>query len=210
MNILICGIKGKMGKAIYNELSSNSLYNITGFDLYTDEITSNDLSFSLNNIDIVIDFTKYDISKEIILESINRQINIISGTTGFSKEEILYYKDLANRKNVKFIWSPNYSKGYNFILNEAINISNNYDKCDIIEVHNNTKADKPSGSAIEIANALNFNIENINAVRLNNALAIHSLILDDDYERLIITHEITNRLAFVKGFMKVFLEICGG
>lgn len=204
MKILICGIKGKMGSKIKNRLMDNGYYDIVGFD------KDNDFDKSLKDVDIVVDFTNYNISKEIIKESIKRKIPIISGTTGYNSEEIDNLKKEALKLDAVFIWSPNYSKGYKYLLKTAKEFKKKYSKCDIIEFHNLTKIDKPSGSAIEIAKELDFDLEKINSVRINNVLAMHSVILNDDNERFIITHEITNRDAFVDGFIEVFNELVGG
>ncbi|MGM9970896.1 MAG: 4-hydroxy-tetrahydrodipicolinate reductase [Anaeroplasmataceae bacterium] len=210
MKVLICGIKGKMGSAIYNELSKNPLYEITGFDKKKSKGVKSNLMEALNGIDIVVDFTNYDISKIIIKEALNRKIKVISGTTGFKRDEIDEFYNIALKNSTCFYWSPNYSKGYNIILDETKRLYQSFDKCDIIEVHSNQKLDKPSGTSVAIATTMDFDAQKINSIRLNNALALHSIILEDDDERVIITHEIISRKAFLNGFINAFKKIIGG
>ena len=209
MNVLICGINGRMGKSIYDILKKDDRLNIIGFDNKKTEICEVNLDKAIDISDVIIDFTRYDISKEIINKSLDKGKIIISGTTGYTKSEIDAFYIKAIEHDAIIYWSPNYSKGYSIMLEEAYRLKDSFDSLDIVEMHSNKKIDKPSGTALAIANKIGFSKDNINSVRLNNTLATHSIILSNDSEKIIITHEITSKDAFIKGFMEVFRKIVG-
>ncbi len=213
MNVLICGISGKMGQSIYKIVKGNpNVEEIIGFDkrenLFLDK-TYQDLDFSLDypNIRIVIDFTEHEISREIISKALKRGINVISGTTGFSDKEISKMKTFAKENNSIFYWTPNYSLGYEILLKQITDLRKKFEVIDVIETHNVTKKDKPSGTSKKIAKILDLNKKDIQSVRTNDAIAIHEVSFIDEGEKITITHEILDRKAFLNGFMKVFNDI---
>lgn len=191
-----------MGKNIYTELKDK--YEILGFD----KDNSNDLDKLINEMpDIIIDFTNYEISKEIIKKAISKKIDIISGTTGYNDTEIKSFYNMALKNNTLFYWSPNYSLGYNFLVTLVKNANELYDKCDIIEIHNNTKHDKPSGTALKLAKIINYDKNKINSLRLIEENATHCIVFYNEFEKLIITHEVSDKKAFLEGFMNKFKEM---
>lgn len=211
MIILICGINGRMCSSIYKYLKKNKHNIIYGFDKEEQKNVFNDLNkaFSIKP-DIVIDFTEYNISKEIMKYCLNNYIPVMSGTTGYKNEEILNLKNSFKKENINFYWSPNYSLGFNILIDETKKLRKYFNKYDIIEFHSKHKLDKPSGTSIKLAEVVDLDKSNINSIRMNDVLAIHSIIFKNDYENIILTHKILKRDAFLKGFIKRYKEFIGG
>lgn len=213
MNVLICGISGKMGQRVYHIIKDyKDVSEVIGFDknfnLFLNK-TFSDLDYCLSypNIELVVDFTENEISREIIKKSLEKGISVISGTTGLTDKEIEKFKQYAKEKKISFYWSPNYSFGYEIMLKQINDLKQSFNKYEIVETHNVTKKDKPSGTSKKIAKILKLNKKDIQSVRLNDVIAIHEVSFLDNGEKITIVHEILNRSAFLNGFIRIFDEI---
>ena len=204
MKLAIAGLNGRMGSFLYRVLSKRSNYEITyGIDMKID-YKSIPLYKKIREdlTDILIDFTEASFSYKLIKEALNKRIKVISGTTGFTKSQIEELKSLSEKLHISLILVPNYALGASILYHEAANLLELFDSYDIIESHNINKRDIPSGTAKEYARLLNISEDKIQALRLNEVIATHEIILNNPGERLIIKHEILSRDAFLKGFLQ--------
>lgn len=206
MTILIVGINGKMGKMLKNLLSR---YLVIGIDTKEskDVFKSFEEAYSkYPNISLALDFSSTT-AYQILVEIIKKKISLISGTTGYNNEMINKLNELALENDSYFNYSVNYSNGINDFIEIAEKYSSKYSNKELIETHSINKHDKPSGTAIHIAEKLGLSINDINSIRLSNANASHEIILSNENERLIIKHEVLNRLAYVEGIIYIVNEL---
>jgi 4-hydroxy-tetrahydrodipicolinate reductase len=154
MNILILGY-GKMGKAI-EEIAVDRGHEIKH---KININNTNALKFiDPEEIDVAIEFSQPDAAFSNISYCLERNIPIVSGTTGWldRKEEV---ERLCQEKNGTFFYASNFSLGVNlfFKLNELlakmIRGHKDYDP-DITEIHHTEKKDAPSGTAITLAEGI--------------------------------------------------------
>ncbi len=177
MRITLLGKSGKMGSYIYEKL--------------------NDTYEFCDDGDIVIDFTNASISFENIKNALENGKKVISGTTNIKSEELEELKRISIMNETSFIWVPNYSLGA-VIVNEIINSLDTYfADITILETHNRSKADIPSGTAKEYAKRLKC--DKIVSYRYDISKTTHEIIFDNNGERMTIGHEIFNRAAFLNG-----------
>ena len=187
-----------MSSSIYEYLKNSN--KIVGIDKKTHPYvpTYKDLD-EIKDVDVVIDFSGED-GYLHLLKAISRKINVFSGTTNYTLEQIKLLQDLAKENNTIFVWKPNFAKGVDDLLKLVNVISTDFDSCDIIEIHAATKIDIPSGTAKMIKEVLN-NKNDIKSLRLEKTNPIHEIIFYGGDERIIVTHEILNKQAFVKGLI---------
>jgi 4-hydroxy-tetrahydrodipicolinate reductase len=148
---------------------------------------------------------------------LNNNIPIVSGTTGWLE----HYNEMAAmciEKDGAFIYGSNFSLGVNlfFDLNaklaKMMNRFNQY-KVSMEEIHHTQKLDKPSGTAISLANEIisefnlsKWSIENpeknelfIDVKRIDSVPGTHSVFYSSDVDTIEIKHTAHNRDGFAFG-----------
>ena len=209
MKIALLGY-GKMGKVIERIALER------GHEIVLKK--DHDSSFEgLENADVAIDFSVPDSAVENISECFNKDIPVISGTTGWLAD---YPKmvELCNAKNGSFIYGSNFSLGVNvfFELNEYLakmmaNLKQY--KVSMEEIHHTQKLDAPSGTAITLAEGVikhtdyaNWTLEtpisneiHIEAKRIENIPGTHSIFYDSEVDQIEIKHTAHSREGFALG-----------
>jgi len=168
--------------------------------------------------DVAIDFSVPSSAFNNISNCLNNNVPVISGTTGWLDK----YDDaiaLCKEKNGAFIYASNYSLGVNifFELNtqlakmmktiEGYNIS-------MEEIHHTKKLDKPSGTAITLAEGIIENTsknnwelgevtseENIAIIskRISKVPGTHTVWYNSEVDSIEIKHTAHNRKGFALG-----------
>ena len=209
MKIALVGY-GKMGKII-DEISQNRGHEVVA------RLKETPNRESLNDADVVIEFSNPEAAFENIKVCLENKIPVICGTTGWldKKPEI---ERIAVEQNSAFLYGSNFSLGVNlfFAINEKLaKLMNNVDEyqCQLEEIHHIHKKDAPSGTAISIAEGI---IENskyeawkldetkdkelgIFAIRENEVPGTHSVFYRSEVDEIEIKHTAFNRNGFALG-----------
>jgi 4-hydroxy-tetrahydrodipicolinate reductase len=176
--------------------------------------------------DLVIDFTNPDVSERVVDFAIENNLRLIVGTSGWNKEKIDRVKSkIAGTKAVVAI-VPNFSIGSVLATKFAADASKFFDGIEIIETHNVTKVDAPSGTALftslAISEARNgrpaneqtgevkdplFNGIPIKSVRLPDKHAEQEVTLTAADEFLYVRHEVTSHEVYGKGILLAIQKI---
>ena len=209
MNVTIIGY-GKMGKEIENVLISRG-HNIN-------KIIDKDSEISFENTEVAIIFTSPEATFEQIKNCLDANVRVVCGSTGWI-EQIHEIENYCRKSNGGFLYSPNFSIGVNLFyklndyLNEIMTNHKNY-SASILEKHHSQKVDKPSGTAIKIANDIisksDYNSWTLNENENNDKLKIrseregdqkghHSVIFSSDDDIIRISHTAKSRFAFALG-----------
>lgn len=149
MKIALLGY-GKMGKAI-EKIAISQGHNVI---LKTD----NSSSFSLERVDVAIDFSLPDIAVSHITMCLNQGVPIISGTTGWLQQYDAIVS-LCKEKEGSFLYASNFSIGVNIFfeinkkLAQYMAPHHSYD-VHMEEIHHTQKLDAPSGTAITLAEGI--------------------------------------------------------
>lgn len=209
MKIALVGY-GKMGKII-DEISQSRGHEVVA------RLKETPNRESLNDADVVIEFSNPEAAFENIKVCLENKIPVICGTTGWldKKPEI---ERIAVEQNSAFLYGSNFSLGVNlfFALNEKLaKLMNNVDEyqCQLEEIHHIHKKDAPSGTAISIAEGI---IENskyeawklgetkdkelgIFAIREDEVPGTHSVFYRSEVDEIEIKHTAFNRNGFALG-----------
>ena len=209
MNVTIIGY-GKMGKEIENVLISRG-HNIN-------KIIDKDSEISFENTEIAIIFTSPEATFEQIKNCLDANVRVVCGSTGWT-EQLHEIENYCKKSNGGFLYSPNFSIGVNLFyklndyLNEMMTNHKNY-SASILEKHHSQKVDKPSGTAIKIADDIisksDYNSWTLNENENNDKLKIrseregdqkghHSVIFSSDDDIIRISHTAKSRFAFALG-----------
>lgn len=171
--------------------------------------------------DMAIEFSTPDSAFNNIKQCIETGIPVVSGTTGWlnQKSEI---DDLCREKGGAFLYTSNFSIGVNifFEVNKLLaKLMNKYEvyDVDITETHHIEKKDRPSGTAINIANDIIDNLDRkkvwtitkpdapntrnlfIDSIRKDAVPGIHTVRYTSEIDNLEITHTSHSRKGFAQG-----------
>ncbi len=226
INITITGASGKMACAILNLLDSEKYhykdyFNISALVSSKSKISSalnytNNLDEAIKVSDVIIDFTSPTYAMQVIRIAANYKKKVVSGTTGFSDNELKEIQELA--KIIPIFYAPNMSFGahvVSLLAKTAVTmLKNSYMDLSIIEHHHREKLDSPSGTAKNIASLLSevtgYKITNsyskrnvdeiqISSIRGGTVVGNHQVLIDRDFERVSISYEAHDRLVYAKG-----------
>ena len=224
MNILICGVGGRMGR----EVSSLALAGmrgarvVAGYDIApvdTREFpTYTDWSSVAETPDCIIDFSHHAGTPAMLAYAKEKKIPVVLATTGHTDEELALIEEAA--KEIPLFHSANMSLGVALLAELAKTTAKLFPDADIeiIEQHHNRKLDAPSGTALLLAKAIRTVREKANfvfgrsgqakrapedigihAIRMGNIVGIHEVIVGTDSQTITLKHEAHSRALFAEG-----------
>jgi len=234
IKIGVAGASGRMGAAIIRLLQCredavfvSGLVSEKSVD-QAKNFTAN-ISDFLHQSDVIIDFTKPEISLQLITQAATSGKPVVSGTTGFNPPQFAELN--AHAQKIPLLWSANMSVGINVLLKAlqqvAAQLGENWD-AEIFETHHAKKVDAPSGTALLLGNAIakgrGRNLDDIyiagrdgitgarakgslgfSVARGGDVVGEHTAFFFGDGERLEFTHRATNRDIFASGAIKAAL-----
>lgn len=225
MNLLINGIKGRMG-SIIKELALEDSYwtNIVGL--------SREVSMPREDIkyDVMVDFSHESSLDKVISIALEEKIPLVIGTTGYNDEQLKRIKDLSTR--IPVLYATNMSLGMNLLfalVEEAATVLKDSVDIEVLESHHNRKKDAPSGSAINIVESIEKGLGEkrkhqhgrqgecprekgeigIHAIRGGNIVGYHEANFINELESIKIAHEAYDRKVFARGALEAARFIIG-
>ena len=214
MNIALIGY-GKMGK----EIEAIALKRGHTIVLKIGKENSSTLSENdLKKADVAIEFSTPDSVLTNIQKSFNAGLPIVVGATGWYKN-FETIKNLCFEKNGSLFHATNFSLGVNlfFKVNTYLaELMNKYPDYEVSmeEIHHIHKLDKPSGTAITLANQIinkidrktNWSIDKkspdtlfIKDIREGEVPGTHIIKYQSDIDTIEIMHKAHNRKGFALG-----------
>lgn len=184
-------------------------------------------------VDMVIDFTSVESTKENLRAASARGKAMVIGTTGFTKDDMREIGPFL--KKIPCVMASNMSLGVNLLLKVlqdiARTLGDDYD-IEIVEAHHRMKKDAPSGTALKmaqvIADAVGRNLDEvavyarkgligartrkeigIQTVRAGDIVGEHTVIFGGLGERIEVIHRAASRDTFARGALKAALWLSG-
>ena len=232
INVIICGINGKMGQNVLNSAKkTEEIKVVCGIDKVQGQVNGINVYSCFNDVkekaDVIIDFSSPALLEDILNYAKSNNVALVSATTGYSEQQLNEIKEVA--KIIPVFRTANYSLGISVItelVKKATAVLNGFD-IEIIEKHHNQKADAPSGTAIMLANAiqqvdgsyfLKFGRAGNNATRMPKEIGIHAVrggnivgehevMFAGENEIVTISHSAASRSVFSDGAIKATLFI---
>ena len=208
MKIALIGY-GKMGKEI--EKISLARGHEVIFKIDKDSNIKN-----ISGAEVAINFCTPETALQNIELGLKSSIPVVSGTTGWLSD-LNKIQELSKKLNISFLYSSNFSLGVNlfFDLNKKLaEIMKKHDQYDlnIEETHHVQKVDKPSGTAITLAEGIiengkynNWSMDNekksipIESKRIDNVPGTHIVNYSSELDSIEIKHISKNRTGFALG-----------
>lgn len=236
MNILIYGIGGKMGKAVFDCLKEEPRLRAScGVDKYLKDNIYEVPVFTCCDevnlkVDCIIDFSVHNGIYDYLPYAIKNRIPCVIATTGFDGEEQSYINEAS--LSIPVFQSGNMSVGINLLV-ELVKIASrsigDKSEIEIIEMHHNQKIDAPSGTAKMLAEAVKDELPcskfvygregipgrrdkneiGIHAVRGGTIVGKHSVMFIMNNEVVTLSHESESRSILAQGSISAAKYIVG-
>lgn len=143
--VAIVGGTGKLGGIIREVVEREP-----GFEVAAVLSSRSDLA-ELEGTDLVVDASTPAVSIDVVRAAIERGINVLVGTSGWSAERIAMVRPLVEAADVGAVFIPNFSLGS--VLGSALAAAAApfFPSIEIVEAHRETKIDSPSGTSVRTA-----------------------------------------------------------
>ena len=229
MKVGIAGAGGRMGSLSAATVdAADDLHLIALYDPHTTGsiagLTISDDRDSLDGCDIIVEFSRPDVILGNLAIWRSFGANVVVGTSGFDTQRLSEVDELWAKGPGNCLIVPNFSIGAVLMMSMAELAAPHFPVAEIVEMHHDEKADAPSGTAIATAQkiaaaspsqertvdseelhdgALGAHIDNVSvhSLRLPGAVAHQTVIFGGEGERLSITHDTSDRSAFMPGVL---------
>lgn len=122
--------------------------------------------------DVLVEYTSPGIAKHHIVTALNKGVNVVVATSGLTDEDYEQIGSIAVQKEKSVLAVGNFAISV-VLLNRFAEIAAKYmTQWEIIDYAKQSKADAPSGSAMELANRLSKVGESIKEVLVENTIGI--------------------------------------
>ena len=217
--ILLSGAKGRMGGAITQQASTSG-FNIIG----AIDVGDNPGDF-IESCDVVIDFSHHTATAPLVALAAQHGKAVVIGTTGHSEEE--KQAILAHQSSIPIVWAGNYSIGVNllfFLTQKAAEILGSDYHPEVLELHHCHKKDAPSGTALNLAEAIQAAPDfqssplrngregvtgerdpkeiGMHAIRGGEIVGEHTAFFIGPNDRIELTHRASDRGIFASGALR--------
>ena len=205
---------GRMGKTLERLSASQNMDVIATFNSADD--WENQIS-KLKNVDVAIDFSTPETAFDNISNCFDYNVPVVSGTTGWL-DQMNVLQERIKKENQSFLYGSNFSLGMNVFfkinkkLSQLIQKDWNY-QITMEEAHHIHKVDKPSGTAITIAEQIienqdynGWTIEGrenqkipIEVIREGEIKGFHKVTYENEIDEITISHNAKTRDGFALG-----------
>ena len=165
--------------------------------------------------DVAINFSVPNAAYDNITAAIHKGIPVVCGTTGWL-DRLDEVETLCQQKESAFLYASNFSLGVNLFFELNAKLAKMMQKhplysASIEEIHHTQKLDKPSGTAITLAegipsegNAWHLVEDNgegvpISSIRKDEVPGTHTVTHRSEIDEISITHTAHNRTGFALG-----------
>ena len=232
--IIVCGVKGRMGKVVVNLSKNFDVKIVAGIDIFAEQgefdfPVYKDFDSCKEICDVVVDFSSPKALDDILAFCKKNKTNLVLSTTGYTKEQRQQIEDAC--KDIAIFQSFSMAFGINVLAklckkaNELL--GDQYD-IEIVEKHHNQKVDAPSGTAILRGEAITCgNDDNFvfgrsgkdakrkqgeisfSAIRGGNIAGEHEVMFIGQNEIVTLTHTSQSRDVFGDGALRAANFIAG-
>jgi 4-hydroxy-tetrahydrodipicolinate reductase len=156
--------------------------------------------------EVVVDFTHPKSVMDCIRTILGSGAHGVVGTTGITDDNLKEIKQLCEKNKVNCLVAPNFAVGAVLMMQFAREAVKHMPQAEIIEFHHETKADKPSGTALKTAQLMGKDVP-IHSVRLPGLVAHQEVIFGGLGQTLTIRHDSISRESFMPGVLLAVRKI---
>ncbi|MDH6236599.1 4-hydroxy-tetrahydrodipicolinate reductase [Cryobacterium sp. CG_9.6] len=216
--VAVIGATGKMGRLVCGLIEQAEGYELVA------QLNSQSSLDEMLGADVAVDLTMPGVSQSVVDFAVDHGLNVLVGTSGWSQDRIgsLAHR-LAKLESVGVVIVPNFSIGSVLATAFATLAARFYDSIEIVEAHQTSKVDSPSGTAVRTAElmakaragrgpvsaphtdqrARGQQVSNIpvHSLRLEGLLARQDVFLGGTGETLTISHNTLSTDSYIQGIL---------
>lgn len=235
INILVCGICGKMGAAVANLLKNDAEARVCcGVDVTPCEDGKMPVYKTFDSVkekaDVILDFSSPAALNAELDWAVKNGIPVVLAATGYDGNQLKLIDSCAEK--IAIFKTANFSIGVNLLVKlvreAALTLGEKFD-IEIVEKHHNQKVDAPSGTALMLADGANSafgggkqylngrsgktgkrgNEIGIHAVRGGTIVGEHDVIFAGEDEVITLSHSASSKRVFAAGAIKAAKWLAG-
>src|SRR3954451_7839424 len=138
INVAVSGAAGKMGQAVCAAVEGAGDMSLVGSADPTLGVALEDV---LGDADVIVDFTQPDTALHNARLCLEAGVHCVMGTTGAA------FAQLEGVGTANLFVAPNFAIGAVLMMEASKLVAQHMPECEIVELHNDQKRDKPSGTA---------------------------------------------------------------
>ncbi len=216
--VAVIGAQGRMGRLI-----SRLIAEADDFELVASLTSSSELSEMLG-ADVAVDVTTPGVTRNVVEYAVDNGLRVLVGTSGWSQPRIdSLAARIADRADTGVIIIPNFSVGSVLGTAFAAMAAQYFDSIEIVEGHQASKIDSPSGTAVRTAELIaqsrgergpvaaphtdqrargqQVSSIPVHSLRLNGLLARQDVLFGGTGETLTISHNTVSSSAYERGIL---------
>ncbi|HEU4395035.1 MAG TPA: 4-hydroxy-tetrahydrodipicolinate reductase [Planctomycetota bacterium] len=220
VRVLVNGAKGRMGTEAVRAVSGAKDMVLAAATDLGDDLGE---AVRASRARVVVDFTRPEDAFRNFEAALRAGARPVSGTTGFTPEEVRRAEALVKSKRSGGAVVPNFAVGAALAVRFAREAAARFPSVEVIERHHEGKADAPSGTALlaarEIAGARGAKSRGradskpvgsrgaevdgvrVHALRLAGSVAHLEVLFGGPGETLVVRHDATDRACFMPGVL---------
>lgn len=226
LRVLLCGAKGRMGRAIIGAADAADAVIAHAID------EGDDPAAVMADCDVVIDFSYHLATSPLVALAAAAGKPVVIGTTGHSDEA--RQQILSDSKRIPLVWAGNYSVGVNllfYLTQQAARVLGDDYQAEVLEMHHCHKKDAPSGTALDLVDSIKsaadfgnspviFGREGqtgerdnkeigVHAIRGGEIIGEHTVYFMSANDRIELTHRASDRGIFARGALRAASWVVG-
>ena len=217
IKLFICGISGRLGSSIVDEVKKASNISLIG-GLISGREDSSNINISPQGVQIISDLNDLtdadvviDCSTSLDLIKIKEKCELIGASLIVASTGKGDFREIFNKSlSIPVLAAPNLSIGIAFLSNLLNYVSEkklSLKRINIEETHHNKKIDTPSGTALMLKKELIelFNVDEIEIIsnRDESSVGTHKINICLEDEILSLEHKALDRKAFALGALNL-------
>ncbi len=217
----VFGAAGKVGRTVCEAVESDAELHLVG---RVDPFNS-DCAASPDGIaaDVWVDFTVLEAARKNVAWCAASGVHAVVGTTGFTPVDLAQFGSVFTKSNC--LIAPNFAIGALLMMRFAEMAAPWFDTAEVIELHHDTKADAPSGTAMKTVErmaaaspdwapdptrteslpgargAVHDSGIHVHSIRMRGMVAHQEVILGSAGQTLTIRHDSYDRTSFLPGVL---------
>ncbi|MBI5078481.1 4-hydroxy-tetrahydrodipicolinate reductase [Candidatus Saganbacteria bacterium] len=203
IKVIVNGARGKMGQETVKAIKKES-----DLELAAETDLGDDLANKIKDTkaEVVVDFTHPKSAMGNIRLILENGAHGVIGTTGLTEENLKEISALCSKNKINCLVAPNFAIGAVLMMQFAKEAIKHMPQAEIIELHHETKSDKPSGTALKTAQLMGGRVP-IHSVRLPGLVAHQEVIFGGLGQTLTIRHDSISRESFMPGVILAIRKI---
>ncbi len=156
IRVCVAGVTGWTGRPVADAVEAASDLELVAGVSRSDPRSYSSVADALDavNADVLVDYTHAAVIRSNVLAAVERNVNVVVGSSGLSSEDYEEIDALARERQIGVIAAGNFSLTAALLLRSAVEVARHLEAWEVIDYASADKPDAPSGTARELVERL--------------------------------------------------------